>query len=126
MQVLNLEWSSGALRCIGRVDIALADSFADMILLPSSGSTGNNPNLDIFVLTNTGKLYLYDDVCLSSVMCQEENKQCIPSLEYIAVIPTLHPIMTVAKLVQLSTKVLWEVLYFSCAGNIMPYMLTLC
>ena len=56
VQVLSLEWSSGmeTVRCVGRVDLTLTGSFADMILLPTAGATGSNHKADLFVLTNPG------------------------------------------------------------------------
>lgn len=103
MQVLNLEWSSGAgaLKCIGRADIPLAGSFADMILLSGGGAPGGNQNADVFVLTNPGKLHLYDRTELSNLMSMshQEGKATISGLDYKAVIPMLEPFMTAAKLV---------------------------
>ncbi|KAK8303550.1 hypothetical protein V6Z12_D04G158100 [Gossypium hirsutum] len=62
LTVLSLEWSSGmeTVRCIGRVDLTLTGSFADMTLLPTAGATGGNHKADLFVLTNPGQLHLYD------------------------------------------------------------------
>ncbi|XP_031376151.1 uncharacterized protein LOC116191849 isoform X2 [Punica granatum] len=105
LTVLNLEWSSGlgVLKCIGRADVTLAGSFADMILTSGVGMPGGNHDADVFVLTNPGKLHLYDHACLYNLMSQQEGKATISGLEYEAVIPTSNPVMTVAKLIKLPT-----------------------
>ncbi|KAK4748221.1 hypothetical protein SAY87_014807 [Trapa incisa] len=103
LTVLNLEWSSGtgALKCIGRADITLPGSFADIILLPGGGIRGDNHNVDAFVLTNPGKLHLYNHANLYELMSQQEGKTMIPGLEYKSLIPMSDPLMAVAKLVNL-------------------------
>ncbi|XP_060674282.1 uncharacterized protein LOC107430890 isoform X2 [Ziziphus jujuba] len=117
LTVLTLEWSSGleSLRCVGRADITLTGSFADMILFPSDGTTRTNHKADVFVLTNPGQLHFYDDDSLSALISQQkqEKKQSFAAMEFPAVIPTNDPAMTVAKLMKLpaaenSLKILSE------------------
>ena len=119
IQVLSLEWSSGmeTVRCVGRVDLSLTGSFADMILLPTAGATGGNHKSDLFVLTNPGQLHLYDDTILSTLLSEQERKQFACPVEFPMVIPTADPSMTVAKFSVLptggnSSKGLSEVLDF--------------
>ncbi|XP_057947771.1 uncharacterized protein LOC131143469 [Malania oleifera] len=99
LTVLNLEWSSGSeiLRCVGRVNLTLAGSFADMILLQGVGATGSSHNVALFLLTNPGQLHFYDDASLSALMSQQERKP-ISAVEFPLVIPTADPCMTVTKL----------------------------
>lgn len=118
LQVLTLEWSPGManLRCVGRTDLTLTGSFADMILLPSSGTTGGNHKADVFVLTNPGQLHFYDEASLSALVSQKERNPSISGLEFPVVIPTTNPTMTVAKLIRVPTgenllKALSEVLH---------------
>ena len=107
------------LRCVGRADLTLTGSFADMILFPSIGSTRTNLKADVFVLTNPGQLHFYDDESLSAMVSQQwqEKKQSFAAIEFPAVIPTTDPALTVAKLIKLpvgenSSKILSEVLHF--------------
>lgn len=95
---MNLDWSSGieSLKCIGRVDIAL-NGFADMVLLPRAGVTESS-GMSLVALTIPGKLHLYDDACLSSLISQKEKEASTTALQYPTLIPTLDPYMTVAKL----------------------------
>lgn len=99
LTVLSLEWSSGmeTVRCVGRVDLTLTGSFADMILLPTAGATGGNHKADIFVLTNPGQLHLYDGTILSTMLSEQERKHFASPVEFPMVIPTADPSMTVAK-----------------------------
>ncbi|GJV89318.1 synaptobrevin, WD40/YVTN repeat-like-containing domain protein [Tanacetum coccineum] len=57
LTVLTPEWSAGmeTLRCVGRAELTLSGSFADMRLLPS---TRNNHGADLLVLTSPGHLQL--------------------------------------------------------------------
>ncbi|XWS67252.1 hypothetical protein CRYUN_Cryun05aG0271400 [Craigia yunnanensis] len=105
LTVLSLEWSSGmeTVRCVGRVDLSLTGSFADMILLPTAGVTGGNHKSDLFVLTNPGQLHLYDDTILSTLLSEQERKQFACPVEFPMVIPTADPSMTVAKFSVLPT-----------------------
>ncbi|XP_030537203.1 uncharacterized protein LOC115745765 isoform X2 [Rhodamnia argentea] len=102
LTVLNLEWSSGAetLRCIGRVDLTLAGSFADMILLPSVGA-GGNLSVDLLLLTCPGQLHFFDDSYLSTLMSQHERKPSVSALEFPTVIPARNPLLTSARLYKL-------------------------
>ncbi|KAH7548383.1 hypothetical protein JRO89_XS14G0111900 [Xanthoceras sorbifolium] len=99
LTILCLDWSSGieGLKCVGRVDLTLSGSFADMVLLPSLGGMESCGSL-LFVLTNPGQLYVYDDACLSSLMSRKEKRTCASSLQYPMVIPTIEPRITVGKL----------------------------
>lgn len=104
-------------RCVGRVDLTLTGSFADMILLPTAGATGGNHKADIFVLTNPGQLHLYDGTILSTMLSEQERKHFASPVEFPMVIPTADPSMTVAKFSVLpmggnSSKGLSEVLDF--------------
>ncbi|ONI03742.1 hypothetical protein PRUPE_6G279100 [Prunus persica] len=105
LTVLTLEWSPGMgnLRCVGRTDLTLTGSFADMILLPSSGTTGGNHKADVFVLTNPGQLHFYDEASLSALVSQKERNLSISGLEFPVVIPTTNPTMMVAKLIRVPT-----------------------
>ncbi|KAL8473503.1 hypothetical protein ACS0TY_030367 [Phlomoides rotata] len=57
--VLTLEWSSGmeTLKYISRMDLTLAGSFADMILIPSAGANGSDTNTSLFMLSNPGQFF---------------------------------------------------------------------
>ncbi|KAJ0027944.1 hypothetical protein Pint_34863 [Pistacia integerrima] len=105
LTVLSLEWSSGmeALRCVGRMDLTLSGSFADMILLPKFGAKGGDHKADLFVLTSPGQLHLYDGAGLSASLSQQEKKPSVCTVEYPGVIPTVSPIMTAAKFSVLTT-----------------------
>ncbi|KAL6953516.1 hypothetical protein U1Q18_013581 [Sarracenia purpurea var. burkii] len=100
LTVLRLEWSSRieTLRCVGRVDVTLNGSFADMVFLPIAESTGNNHNAALFVLTNPGQLHFLDDAMLSASVSQEEKRMSISAVEFPMVVPTANPDMTVSKL----------------------------
>ncbi|KAI3474747.1 hypothetical protein Pfo_029932 [Paulownia fortunei] len=98
--VLSLEWSSGmeAVRCIGRVDLTLTGSFADMILIPSAGTTGSDTNASLFVLSNPGRIHIYDRGSLSSSDLQPRKELPVSAVNFPACIPTVDPLMTVAEL----------------------------
>ncbi|KAL0375347.1 UNVERIFIED_CONTAM: hypothetical protein Sradi_3450400 [Sesamum radiatum] len=98
--VLSLDWSSGmeAVRCIGRIDLTLTGSFADMILIPSAGTTGSDANVSLFVLSNPGRIHIYDRGSLSSSDLQSREEQPISAITFPARIPTVDPRMTVAEL----------------------------
>uniref|UniRef100_A0A5B7BCF9 V-SNARE coiled-coil homology domain-containing protein n=1 Tax=Davidia involucrata TaxID=16924 RepID=A0A5B7BCF9_DAVIN len=106
LTILNLEWSSGieTLKCIGRVDLTLNGSFADMILVPNAGATESSDTTSLFVLNNPGQLHFYDDACLSTLMSRPEKKNSVHAVQYHAVVPTAEPYMTVAKLNLLQTE----------------------
>ncbi|XP_022767745.1 uncharacterized protein LOC111312058 isoform X3 [Durio zibethinus] len=105
LTVLSLEWSSAmeTVTCVGRVDLTLTGSFADMILLPTAETTGHNHKADLFVLTNPGQLHLYDNTILSTLLSEQERKQFACPVEFPMVIPTADPSMTVAKFSVLPT-----------------------
>ncbi|KAL4351252.1 hypothetical protein GQ457_06G006010 [Hibiscus cannabinus] len=105
LTVLSLEWSSGmdTVRCVGRVDLTLTGSFADMILSPTAGATGGNHKADLFVLTNPGQLHLYDGTNLSTLLSEKERKQFACPVEFPPVIPTADPSMTFGKFSVLPT-----------------------
>ncbi|XP_044473048.1 uncharacterized protein LOC123201555 isoform X2 [Mangifera indica] len=105
LTVLSLEWSSGmeALTCVGRMDLTLSGSFADMILLPTLGAKGGSHKAELFVLTSPGQLHLYDDAGLSTALSHQEKKPSVSAVEYPGVIPTVDPIMTAAKFIALMT-----------------------
>ena len=100
MQILSLDWSSGIenLKCVGRLDLTLNGSFADMILLPKSGVPGSRESTSLFLLTSPGQLHVYDDACLSTLMSEHERKSHAPAVQYPVVMPTVEPCMTVGKL----------------------------
>uniref|UniRef100_A0A5B7B8W9 V-SNARE coiled-coil homology domain-containing protein n=1 Tax=Davidia involucrata TaxID=16924 RepID=A0A5B7B8W9_DAVIN len=105
LTVLSLEWSSGveSLRCVGRVDLTLTGSFADMILLQTAGARGSNHDAALFVLTNPGQLHFLDNDSLYGLVSQQEKKISATAVEFPVVIPTVDPLMTVAKLSSLPT-----------------------
>ncbi|KAI9115963.1 hypothetical protein K1719_012893 [Acacia pycnantha] len=105
LTVLALEWSSGmeTVKCVGRADLTLNGSFADMILLPNPGGMGLKSKDDLFVLTNPGQLHLYDNDSLSALISQQKMVSSVSALEFPVVIPTVDPSMTVAKLIRLPT-----------------------
>lgn len=103
--------------CVGRADLSLNGSFADMILLPNPGGMGLNSKDDLFLLTNPGQLHFYDNDSLSAIISQQKAASSVSALEFPVVIPTVDPSMTVAKLISLSTglnssKLLSEVFWF--------------
>ncbi|XP_062002443.1 uncharacterized protein LOC133720246 [Rosa rugosa] len=105
LTVLTLDWSSGMgnLRCVGRTDLTLTGSFADMILLPNSATIAGNHRADAFVLTNPGQLHFYDETSLSALISQQEKKPSVSALEFPVVIPTTNPTMTAARLIRTAT-----------------------
>lgn len=96
MQMLALDWSSGVggLKCVGRADLTLSGSFADMVLSPIASS--RQSGVFLFLLTNPGQLQAYDDTSLASLMSQKENNSSASPLPYPMVVPTMDPRMTVA------------------------------
>lgn len=103
LTVLALEWSSRmeTVRCVGRIDITLAGSFADMILLPSSGPTEGNPKAAVSVLANPGQLHLFDDASLSALPSRQKHKASVLTMGFPMVVPTVDPPITVAKFITL-------------------------
>ncbi|KAG2310138.1 hypothetical protein Bca52824_021695 [Brassica carinata] len=73
LTMLALDWSSGmgGLKCVGRVDLTLSGSFADMVLSPIASS--RQSGVFLFLLTNPGQLQAYDDTSLASMMSQKEK-----------------------------------------------------
>lgn len=115
-KVLTLEWSSGmeSLKCIGRADLTLNGTFADLILLPSIGARGLNSKDDLFVLTNPGQIHYYDNDSLSALMSEQNRTSSVSAQEFPVLIPMNNPSLTVAKLIKLpsqlnSSKTLAEV-----------------
>lgn len=97
---MSLDWSAGieSLKCVGRVDLTL-NGFADMVLVSSTGTAeSSGTGMSLVVLTNPGKLHVYDDTCLSALISQKEKKPSVTAVQYPMFIPNLDPYMTVAKL----------------------------
>lgn len=102
--MLGLDWSSGmgGLKCVGRADLTLSGSFADMVLSPIASSRQSGTFL--FLLTNPGQLQAYADTSLASLMSQKENKISVSPLPYPMVVPTMDPHMTVAMFAALNVN----------------------
>lgn len=120
LQVLSLEWSSGIenLRCISRADLNLDGSFADMILIPKPGALGRASTAALFILTNPGQLNVYDGDLLSNLK-SEDGKPSQQFEKFPTVVPTIDPLLTVAKLCWLaigSSNAFIEVLCFLFLG----------
>ncbi|XP_030447143.1 lethal(2) giant larvae protein homolog SRO77-like isoform X2 [Syzygium oleosum] len=100
LTILSLKWASGIeeVKCIGRVDLRLNGSYADMVLLPTSSPIGGFYTVSLIVLTNPGQLHVYDEGCLSALMSQQDTKATVSPLPYPMVIPTVEPQMTVSHL----------------------------
>ncbi|XP_038892132.1 uncharacterized protein LOC120081378 isoform X3 [Benincasa hispida] len=98
LTILSLDWSSGlkSLKCIGRVDLTLDGSFADIVLAPNVGETKRGTSL--FVLANPGQLHAYDNAYLSGLMSQQEKISSGSGVQYPMVIPNIEPRVMVAKL----------------------------
>lgn len=86
------------MRCIGRMDLTLTGSFADMILIPSASTTGSDANASLFVLSNPGRIHIYDRGSLSSSDLQPRKELPVSAVNFPATIPTVDPLMTVAEL----------------------------
>ena len=100
------------LRCVGRAELTLSGSFADMRLLPS---TRNNHGADLLVLTSPGHLQLFSHDSLFSLTSEHDKRITLSSLECPAVVPTLHPVLSATKLISLvgsenASKLLLEVM----------------
>ncbi|XP_024011524.1 uncharacterized protein LOC18018372 isoform X2 [Eutrema salsugineum] len=104
LTMLALDWSSGmrGLKCVGRVDLTLSGSFADMVLSPIASS--RQSGMFLFLLTNPGQLQAYDDTSLASLMAQKENNISVSPLPYPMVVPTMDPHMTVAMFAALNVN----------------------
>lgn len=106
-----------SLKCIGRADLTLNGTFADLILLPSIGARGLNSKDDLFVLTNPGQIHYYDNDSLSALMSEQNRTSSVSAQEFPVLIPMNNPSLTVAKLIKLpsqlnSSKTLAEVISF--------------
>lgn len=86
------------MKCIGRVDLRLNGSYADMALLPTLSPIGGVYTMSLIVLTNPGQLHVYDEGCLTASMSQQDTKATVSPLPYPMVIPTVEPQMTVSHL----------------------------
>ncbi|KAL8477276.1 hypothetical protein ACS0TY_029533 [Phlomoides rotata] len=97
--VLTLEWSSGmeTLRYISRMDLTLAGSFADMILIPSAGANGSDTNTSLFMLSNPGRIHIHDRESLSSSDSQSRKELSVSTVNFLAIIPIVDHFMTVAE-----------------------------
>ncbi|KAK7395097.1 hypothetical protein VNO78_15639 [Psophocarpus tetragonolobus] len=106
LTVLTLEWSSGmeSVRCTNRADLTLSGSFADLILLPSPGTTGLSNKDELFVLTNPGQLHLYDNDSLSTLTSEQKRTPSVCAVEFPVLVPLTDPSLTVAKLIKLPSK----------------------
>lgn len=98
LQILSLDWSSGlkSLKCIGRLDLTLSGSFADIVLAPNVGETKRG--ISLFVLANPGQLHVYDYAYLSGLMSQQEKLSSASGVQYPTMIPNIEPRVMVAKL----------------------------
>ncbi|XP_010558072.1 PREDICTED: uncharacterized protein LOC104826848 isoform X2 [Tarenaya hassleriana] len=102
LTMLSLDWSSGmgSMKCVGRVDLTLNGSFADMVL--SSIASSRSSGMFLFLLTNPGQLHAYDDTHLASLMSQKDEQVSVSPLPYPMVVPTTDPYMTVTVLAPLN------------------------
>ncbi|GJZ51611.1 synaptobrevin, WD40/YVTN repeat-like-containing domain protein [Tanacetum coccineum] len=99
-EVLTLEWSAGMenLRCVGRAELTLSGSFADMRLLLI---TRNNHGADLLVLTSPGHLQLFSHDSLFSLTSEHDKRITLSSLDCPTVLPTLHLVLSATKLISL-------------------------
>ncbi|KAK4797849.1 hypothetical protein SAY86_030175 [Trapa natans] len=99
LTILSLDWSHGIqnVKCVGRTDITLNGSFADMVLVPPTDETEGVNSSSPIILTNPGQLHFYDEACLSA-LSRQERRDTVSPLPYEMVIPTVEPQMTVSKL----------------------------
>lgn len=107
------------------MDLTLNGSFADMILMPNAGAAESSTTSILFVLTNPGQLYFYDDACLSSLASQSGKKHSVHAIQYPVNLPTIEPYMTLGKLSLIHKEgnfsmALSEVLntYYTCHASI--------
>lgn len=103
LQILTLDWSSGmeTLKCVGRVDLTFSGSFADTILLPTTGTAATDEKAALFVLMSPGQLKLLDCSSLSDLVSKELKKISLSAEDFPVELPTVDPSMTVTKLTQL-------------------------
>ncbi|KAK4756041.1 hypothetical protein SAY87_009798 [Trapa incisa] len=99
LTILSLDWSHGIqnVKCVGRTDITLNGSLADMVLVPPTDETEGVNSSSPIILTNPGQLHFYDEACLSA-LSRQERRDTVSPLPYEMVIPTVEPQMTVSKL----------------------------
>ncbi|GLT31484.1 hypothetical protein SLA2020_062170 [Shorea laevis] len=98
LKILSLEWSSTmeSLKFVNRVDLTLNGSFANMVFSPG-GAMESSDNM-LFLLTNPGKLHVYDDASISALLSKQEKRSHFSSIQYLMPIPTVDPHMTVCKI----------------------------
>ncbi|KAI0526907.1 hypothetical protein KFK09_002500 [Dendrobium nobile] len=125
--VLNLEWTTGidTVRCTSDAELNLNGSFADMILVPNAGSANLNSTAALFILTNPGQINVYDDAALSLLKSTEGDARACAG-KFPVVVPTIDPLITVARLFSLpmdqnSSKALLKKAF--AKGNIKPTLL---
>ncbi|CAN4106135.1 unnamed protein product [Withania somnifera] len=106
IMILTLEWSSGVqtLKCVGRVDLTLSGSFADTVLLPTTGAISTDEKASLFVLMSPGQLNLFDCSTLSDLVSKGEKKVSLSAKDFPVELPTVDPSMTVTKLTQLHSN----------------------
>lgn len=80
------------MRCTGRTDVTLNGSFADMIIVPTAGTTVNSTDASLFVLSNPGCIRIY------SSELQPGKDVPVYAVNFPATIPTVDPLITVAEL----------------------------
>lgn len=102
------------LKCVHRIDLPLAGSFSDMIVIARSHEVDRHDSASLLILTNPGQLQFYDNSCLVTLKSEPDKRHSALSVEYPATIPTIEPVMTVGKLYSLvsrsnSSRVLAEV-----------------
>lgn len=105
------------MKCVGRVDLTLSGSFADTILLPTTGATTPDGKAALFVLMSPGQLNLFDCSTLADLVSKEEKKVSLSAKDFPVELPTVDPSMTATKLTQLHsdgnlTELLQEVIFF--------------
>lgn len=86
------------MKCLGRTDLTLNGSFADMVLLPTVDEAETTQTDSLAVLTNPGQLHLYDNASLCTVLSEQEQKAMVSPSPYAMVIPTAEPLISVARL----------------------------
>lgn len=109
------------MKCTDRLDLTLTSSFADMILIPSGGTTRSDENAILFILSNPGRLQIYNCADLSSSVSHPKKglhpeKELLDSaVNFPTVIPTVDPLMTVAELFHIygNTEALSKVMHIS-------------
>lgn len=102
LQVLTLEWSSGmeTLKCLGRMDLNLSGSFADIAW--TGGMMGSDKDIALFILTNPGQLNIYDCASLAASVSGDKAVS-LSAVDFPVVVPTVNPHITVLKLFCLPT-----------------------